>query len=288
MQNQKNKFSKNIVDKYRLTEQLELVRRSISDIVNSQDQIIANHCNTITKGKMLRPIMLLLCARLAGSINDNHIKLAAVLELIHYASLVHDDVIDKDNTRRDAANLRSEEGNKFAVIFGDWLISRSFSTLLKVQDEQIKPAVIKAAEAMCEGELLQNTYAHSQSVTEEIYLKIISLKTAKLFECCCQVAAMLSCDNEKVITDCGQYGYNFGMAFQIINDIEDFENAGKDIINGQTTLPQIRFSSYGNKEKALNSCRQMSLFYLKKSCDAISCYDDKADGLIDLSNIFWD
>ncbi|MEK7448839.1 MAG: polyprenyl synthetase family protein [Planctomycetota bacterium] len=207
------------------------------------------------KGKKLRPILLLLSAQAAGGTKPIHFKLATVVELIHNASLVHDDVLDEATLRRNHKTINQRWGNESSILFGDYLFSHAFLTCLQVKSEEVNRIISQTAFKMCYGELTHTGRKFDLSLSEAEYLEIIQQKTAALFSAACQLGALFA-TNERArtvsqqqnISRLTQYGLNFGMAYQIIDDYLDIASQEKDtgktgwsdLSKGKITLPIIR------------------------------------------------
>ncbi len=287
MQNSDNKFSDYVARMYGLTHYFELVRVGIGQAISNGRFDAAAISQQITTGKMLRPLMLLLSGNLSGQLSDAHISAASAVEIIHYASLVHDDIIDNARTRRDHENIRSQKGDKYAVMFGDWLISTALESILNSDGAPIINDIVASVKSMCEGELLQNEQLFSKEITEQDYFAITSLKTADFFACCCGIGAKLSGATTYDIDKLRRFGECFGTAFQIINDVADFKTARCDIKNGQKTLPQFRSEKFSTTGDAIKSSLQTAYEYLDKAVQYLKDYQTPAaQGLIEICEHF--
>jgi len=207
------------------------------------------------KGKQIRPMFVFLSAQAAGSINDSTHRAAALIELLHTATLVHDDVVDDSNERRGFFSVNALWKNKIAVLIGDFLLSKGLLLSLDNNDFHLLKIVSTAVREMSEGELLQIEKARRLDISEEIYFEIITKKTATLIAACCAAGVASVTDNEKTISLARDFGTLTGIAFQIKDDLFDFgtdENIGKptgiDIKEKKMTLPLIY---------ALNNCTWM-------------------------------
>ena len=198
-------------------------------------------------GKRLRPALVLLAAKLCGFEGDAAIRLGAVVEMIHTATLVHDDVIDQADTRRGRPSTNSRWGNQMSVLAGDWLYMQAFNIALNERNFRILDVLIRLTQVMVEGELLQLTCLRKATVSEEEYLELAYRKTACLFSACLRLGALLGGKNEEEEMRLGQYGINLGLAFQLIDDVLDFTSSeevlgkpiGNDVREGKMTLPLI-------------------------------------------------
>jgi len=198
-------------------------------------------------GKRLRPTLLLLSSRLAGDGGDGAVRMAAVVEMIHAATLVHDDVIDVAETRRGRPSANVLFGNHRCVLAGDWLYMQAFQMALRERNFQILDLLIALTQMMVEGELLQLERLGSMSVTEADYMDLVDRKTASLFSACARLGAMVAGAENGMVGKLGECAWNLGMAFQLVDDVLDFtatENAlgkpvGSDLREGKVTLPLI-------------------------------------------------
>ena len=198
-------------------------------------------------GKRLRPMLLLLAAK-ALACHDRHvITLAAVIEFIHTATLLHDDVVDESTLRRGRDTANALWGNSASVLVGDYLYSRSFELMVRVQNLHIMDILSQTTTAIAEGEVLQLLNCNNPATTEQKYLEVISRKTAILFSAAVQLAAVLAGATEKVELALKAYGMHLGIAFQLIDDALDYrakpeelgKNLGDDLADGKPTLPLI-------------------------------------------------
>lgn len=222
----------------------ELVRQGESSVGTITD--IGKYLQE-SGGKRIRPSMLLLCTRLCGEVNDAAIKLAAVVEFIHAATLVHDDIIDGAETRRGRSSVNSRWGNQVTVLAGDWFYMQSFNIALQQRNFQILDTLIDLTQRMVEGELIQLTFNGNRRITEADVLDIAKRKTAYLFAGCARIGAILGRVDEKKEEALARYGLNVGLAFQIVDDMLDFSSSekilgkpvGSDLREGKITLPLI-------------------------------------------------
>ncbi|MDO9534690.1 MAG: polyprenyl synthetase family protein [Bacillota bacterium] len=225
------------------------VEEIIHDFTNSNVSIMKDLMNHIlsSRGKRLRPVLLLLSGSFQPANDYVLIRAAAAVELIHTASLIHDDIIDESYERRGSPSLNARWGNRPAVLAGDFLFARAFELISLCQDFQLNKSFMKAIGTMCEGEIEQNVFAFNVNISEEQYLKNIYRKTAVLMEACCGEGARLSRLEGKDVSKLQAYGRNLGLAFQITDDILDIigkseftgKPIGKDLQEGIITLPLI-------------------------------------------------
>lgn len=207
-------------------------------------------------GKRLRPLLVILVAHACGYTGKDHINLAAVIEFIHTATLLHDDVVDDAVLRRGQKTANNVWGNEAAVLVGDFLYSKAFQMLTAVANLPVMTVIANATNTMAEGEALQLIERHNPETTEGGYLNIIRSKTAKLFEASAQVGAILGNANSALEQALTQFGLHLGMAFQLIDDVLDYESStsdtgkklGNDLAEGKVTLPLIYLLQNGNKK----------------------------------------
>jgi len=198
-------------------------------------------------GKRLRPILVLLSGRLFGEVNPGLIRMAAVVEMIHTATLVHDDVIDLAKTRRGRPSINVVWGNHTSVLAGDWLYMQAFQIALRERNFPTLDLLINLTQMMVEGELLQLERVGRIGVTEADYMELIDRKTASLFSACARLGAISAGAGEAVEARLGEYAWNLGIAFQLVDDILDFTSrekilgkpVGNDLREGKVTLPLI-------------------------------------------------
>jgi len=214
---------------------------------------VAEHI-ILAGGKRLRPVLLLLMAGALGYKGTDHHKLAAVIEFIHTATLLHDDVVDDSNLRRGRPTANAMFGNPASVLVGDFLYSRAFQMMVECQNLRILDIVAEATNVIAEGEVMQLMNMHDASLDVDAYLRVIRSKTAKLFEASTRLPAVLTQSSAAVETACAQYGQALGTAFQVIDDVLDYDgdaalmgkNLGDDLREGKATLPLIVAMQRGN------------------------------------------
>lgn len=198
-------------------------------------------------GKRLRPALVLLMAGALGYDGEERFNLAAVVEFIHTATLLHDDVVDESTLRRGRATANEVFGNPASVLVGDFLHSRSFQMMVEVGNMRVMQTLADATNVIAEGEVLQLMNMHDAALSEEGYLRVIRSKTAKLFEASARLAALLAQSSPAVEQHCADYGQALGTAFQVIDDVLDYDgevlemgkNLGDDLREGKVTLPLI-------------------------------------------------
>src|SRR5579859_1091013 len=201
------------------------------------------------RGKMLRPLLVLLTGKATGNLSDAHTVIATVVEMVHMATLVHDDVLDEAELRRKGATINHLRGNEAAVLLGDYLISHSYHLCSSLDSQVASRLIGRTTNQVCEGELLQIDNRNNWDLDEETYLRIITLKTASLCATCCGLGARLAGASEADIRRLETYGLSLGIAFQIQDDILDVigntgtvgKTLGIDVEKGKMTLPMIHF-----------------------------------------------
>ena len=201
------------------------------------------------RGKMLRPLLVLLTGKACGKLTDEHVVIATVVEMVHMATLVHDDVLDEAELRRKGATINHLRGNEAAVLLGDYLISHSFHLCSSLESQFASRVIGRTTNQVCEGELLQIHNRNNLNLDEETYLQIITCKTAVLCAACCLLGATFSGADEARVENLRQFGLCLGTAFQIQDDILDIvgeestvgKTLGIDVQKGKLTLPIINF-----------------------------------------------
>jgi octaprenyl-diphosphate synthase len=243
-----------------LAEDLQAVDASVRERLHSDVPLIRQIGDYIVGGggKRVRPALVLLSARACGYSGRHHHELAAVVEFIHTATLLHDDVVDDSALRRGQATTNSLFGNSAAVLVGDFIYSRAFQMMVTTQNMRVLEVLADATNVIAEGEVLQLTHCRNPDLDEEGYLEVIRFKTAKLFEAAARLGAILgnaAPDLEQAMAD---YGARLGTAFQLIDDVLDYsgdlaltgKNVGDDLAEGKTTLPLIYVMRNGTPAQA--------------------------------------
>ena len=209
-------------------------------------------------GKRLRPALVLLSAGAMGYRGTHHHELAAVIEFIHTATLLHDDVVDESDLRRGRQTANALFGNAASVLVGDFLYSRAFQMMVGVGDMRVMRVLSDATNVIAEGEVLQLMNCHDADVDEERYLKVIRFKTAKLFEAAAQLGAIVGGASSAIERCMAEYGMHLGTAFQLIDDVLDYSGSeaetgkhlGDDLAEGKPTSPLIHVMQTGTAEQA--------------------------------------
>jgi octaprenyl-diphosphate synthase len=229
----------------RLLSEVVLVRQVAEYIINAG-------------GKRLRPALVLLCAGALSYRGTQHHELAAVVEFIHTATLLHDDVVDESDLRRGRETANALFGNAASVLVGDFLYSRAFQMMVEVDDMRVMRVLSDATNIIAEGEVLQLMNCHDADVDEARYLQVIRYKTAKLFEAAAQLGAIIGGGSAEIEQHLASYGMHLGTSFQLIDDVLDYSGAevetgkhlGDDLAEGKPTLPLIYVLQNGTAEQA--------------------------------------
>ena len=209
-------------------------------------------------GKRLRPALVVLAAKALGYEGRSHHELAAVVEFIHTATLLHDDVVDASDMRRGHETANAMFGNAASVLVGDFLYTRAFQMMVSVQDMRVMEVLSEATNIIAEGEVLQLMNCNDPDIDESAYLRVIRYKTAKLFEAAGRLGAIVSGMERTTEDAMGRYGMHLGTAFQLIDDVLDYsgdtevigKNVGDDLAEGKPTLPLLFAMKHGKPEEA--------------------------------------
>jgi octaprenyl-diphosphate synthase len=237
---------------------MQAVDRLISTSLESDVMLVSQVSQYIVTsgGKRLRPLLVLLAARALGYEGDQHVRSAAIIEFIHTATLLHDDVVDSSARRRGRDTANTVFGNQASVLVGDFLYSRAFQMMVDIDSMHVMQILADATNTIAAGEVMQLMNVHDPDTTEESYRQVIYRKTARLFEAGAQIAAVLAdrdaADEQAMIT----YGQNLGAAFQLVDDALDYnasadelgKNLGDDLAEGKATLPLIYAMQQGSPE----------------------------------------
>ncbi|MFA6902475.1 MAG: octaprenyl diphosphate synthase [Gallionellaceae bacterium] len=243
-----------------IADDMEAVDRVIRTRLHSDVALVSQVGEYIVNGggKRLRPALVVLSARAFGYSGTYHHDLAAVVEFIHTATLLHDDVVDDSDLRRGRATASALFGNSASVLVGDFLYSRAFQMMVQVGDMRVMQTLADATNIIAEGEVLQLLNCHDADVDAENYLRVIYCKTAKLFEAAMRLGAILSKADPASEQAAAQYGVHLGTAFQLVDDVLDYsgdaleigKNLGDDLAEGKPTLPLIYAMQHGNAAQA--------------------------------------
>jgi len=212
------------------------------------------------KGKKIRPLLVLLSAKVCGGVNERSYRGAVLVELLHTATLVHDDVVDNADKRRGLWSINKVFKNKIAVLMGDYLLSKGLLIAMEGKDYDFLEVITNTVKRMSEGELLQIQKTQKLDIDEETYFRVISDKTASLIETCCKIGAMSATSNTDNVSAMGEFGKNLGISFQIRDDILDYEGSlsvtgkrtGGDIKEKKITLPLIYSLNQVSANQAAN------------------------------------
>ena len=228
---------------------LERVNKTILERTGSDVTMIPEVANHLISsgGKRLRPMLTLAAAGLCNYADEGHIKLAASVEFMHTATLLHDDVVDQSDMRRGKLAARMLWGNEASVLVGDFLLGQAFKMMVEVGSLPCLDVLSTAAAVIAEGEVMQLSAAKDTQTTEDAYLAVIRAKTAALFGAACEVGPLLAGGSKAEIAACRSYGMNLGVAFQLIDDALDYggsaaklgKNVGDDFREGKITLPIV-------------------------------------------------
>jgi heptaprenyl diphosphate synthase len=234
---------------YNTAPEIKLIEFELKDVLSDSKGEIRKMCTSVLNagGKRIRPLLTMYSGLVFSLANKEMIRGAVSVELIHMASLVHDDIIDNSNLRRNKPSVNSLWGNHFAVLCGDYLFSKAFGILSKLNSSRCMDLMVQSIENMCHGEILQADNKYNLDMDIDTYYEIISKKTGILIENSCKMGAIISGTGKKYEEAMGGYGLNIGLAFQIIDDILDIcgktNEMGKpkfeDISQGNITLPMI-------------------------------------------------
>lgn len=235
----------------------DVIRTSLHSevpLINQVSEYIIN-----SGGKRLRPALVLLSAGLFGEVKLAHHQLAAIVEFIHTATLLHDDVVDESDMRRGKSTANHLFGNAASVLVGDFLYSRSFQMMVKLQNMRVMDILAEATNTISEGEVLQLLNVHNVDVSEQAYLKVIHFKTAKLFEAATRLGAVVSDASPQQEQALAEYGMRLGTAFQLIDDVLDLtgqpdqigKKLGNDLAEGKPTLPLLYAMEHGTAAESL-------------------------------------
>ena len=234
-----------------------VIKKSLSSDIPIINQISSHIISS--GGKRMRPILHLLISGMGGEINEVNHKIAAIIEFIHTATLLHDDVVDQSEKRRNIKTANALFGNAASVLVGDFIYSRSFQMMVGIDNMKIMKILSDTTNAISEGEVLQLLNNHNPDISEDQYFKVIQFKTAKLFEACGSLAAISNNKNPELVNFYSRIGLHFGIIFQLVDDILDYsgdssqigKNLGDDLNEGKVTLPLI----YAMKDSTERQCK---------------------------------
>lgn len=233
-----------------IKDDLDKLEDSIDSLLTTRVAFIKDVVHHLIRsgGKRVRPILVILSSKLCGCHNDDPLPYAAIVEFIHTATLLHDDVVDNAETRRGNATANTVWGNESTVLVGDFLFSKSFDLMVANQNPEILKVMSKATTDLAEGEILELLKTSDAHTTEEEYFEVIEAKTAVLLSAACEVGALLGGVDQKKRAALRDFGYHIGMAFQLTDDLLDYvssnrilgKDTGRDLKEGKVTLPLIK------------------------------------------------
>ncbi len=243
-----------------IIDDMKSVNRVIQNSLHSEVPLVNQIADYIINsgGKRMRPALVLLSAGLFGEVTPAHHKIAAVVEFIHTATLLHDDVVDESSKRRGKNTANAIFGNAASVLVGDFVYSRAFQMMVSVQNMQVMEVLSNTTNAIAEGEVLQLLNVHNAEISDDDYMQVIHYKTAKLFEAATRLGAIISRASHVDEIALAQYGLHIGTAFQLIDDVLDLsgnssdigKNIGDDLSEGKPTLPLLYAMRHGNADEA--------------------------------------
>ena len=234
----------------------ELIPRQLTSDVGLVEEIGRHIVDS--GGKRLRPLLVLLGAGACGYRGSDHVRLAAIIEFLHTATLLHDDVVDRSELRRGRATANATWGNAPSVLVGDFLYSRAFQLMVELADMDIMAVLSEATNTIAEGEVMQLANVGNEALSESQYLEVIRCKTALLFQAAAHTAGVLGSDDPERIDALKHFGLHFGLAYQLVDDYLDYagdstlmgKNAGDDLAEGKLTLPLIHALANARREDA--------------------------------------
>ncbi len=242
-----------------VSDDFEALNKNVVSKLHSEVPLIENIGQYLIDagGKRIRPLLVLLCSRAFNYQGEQHINLATVIEFLHTATLLHDDVVDMSEMRRGKPTANLQWGNPSSVLVGDFIYSRAFQLLVTIADMQIMEVMATTTNKISEGEVLQLVNQHNVAATELDYMNVIHNKTAILFAAACSSAAILANTGPSVQQKLHTFGLEVGLAFQLIDDVLDYagdskklgKNIGDDLAEGKPTLPLIYVLQNGNPEQ---------------------------------------
>jgi octaprenyl-diphosphate synthase len=233
----------------------EFIRERMASDVPMIPELASHLINS--GGKRLRPMLTIAASKMCGYTGKDHIKLAATVEFLHTATLLHDDVVDESDLRRGKKTARTVWGNQASVLVGDFLLGRAFKLMVETKSLRALEIIADAASIIAEGEVMQLAAAKDTGTTEDAYLRVISAKTAALFAAASEIGAVISERNGSEAAALHSYGRNLGIAFQLVDDALDYggraaalgKNTGDDFREGKITLPVVLAFRRGNAEE---------------------------------------
>lgn len=272
-----------------INENLSLFNDFFKEAISSKTPLVDLVVKYIlkTKGKKIRPLLVMLCAHLIGEINERSYRGAVLVELLHTATLVHDDVVDDSDKRRGFPSINAVWKNKIAVLMGDYLLAKGLMISVENEDFDFLKKMTNTVKRMSEGELLQIQKTRKLDIDEETYFKVISDKTASLISTCCVIGAMSVTDDPDTHKKMSDFGEYLGLAFQIQDDILDFEGSSKlfgkpvgaDIKEKKITLPLIYAMQIATEQEVKDIKKTIKKIKKKDSVEKILEFVRKYDGI---------
>ncbi|MFA4047115.1 polyprenyl synthetase family protein [Prevotella sp. PCHR] len=239
-------------------------------------------------GKRMRPMLILLMAKAHGGVNASTLNAAVGLELLHTASLVHDDVVDESGERRGQASVNALYDNKIAVLVGDYILSTALLHVAMTENNTIVKYLAELGRTLSNGEILQLTNISNDDISEDVYFQVIRQKTAALFEACCSVGALSAGASPEDVDAARRFGQDMGVIFQIRDDIFDYYESsaigkptGNDMAEGKLTLPVIHTLNSGNDDSMLSVARKVKRLEATKEDIAVLVEYAKSSGGIE-------
>ena len=243
----------------------KIIQKDLDKLESSIDELMSTRVNYIkdivtyiikSGGKRVRPVLVMLCSKLCGYKGKKHVAYAAIIEFIHTATLLHDDVVDNAKTRRGLSTVNTVWGNEPSVLVGDFLYSRSFELMSRDGNNEILKTISQVTTALSEGEILEIVKTADVGTTEKDYYEIIGNKTAVLFGAACEIGAILGERSQGERKALRNFGYNLGIAFQLMDDVLDYtsfnhvlgKRVGTDLNEGKVTLPLIYILNNSNEK----------------------------------------
>jgi octaprenyl-diphosphate synthase len=279
-----------------IEQELEQIRDRLVLQLRTNDVQIDSMLGHISQyqGKLLRPAMLVLSGKACGEIRDEHIVFGVIIELLHMATLIHDDVLDQAKVRRNTATANALWGNESSVLLGDILLSQAFDICNRSGNLRVNRILSDIAKTICRGELLQCLSRSDWTLSETRYLEIIRMKTGCLFQTCCRIGAELAGGSPVQVDAVSQYGRMVGQAFQIVDDLLDItgeeplagKTLGSDLVQAKPTLPTIHYCRQAGSDarhrliELINKNKKEEILALLESQGSLKYTQDKADELI--------
>ncbi len=262
---------------------MEMVKKVLADSLNSEVSLIREVSSHLidSGGKRMRPMLTILAARAFGYNGDACFKVAAIVEFIHTATLLHDDVVDSSTMRRGSETANQKWGNEISVLVGDYVYSKTFALITEVDIPGVMKVLSGTTSVMAEGEVKQLMNRGNYEIDESVYMDIITAKTAKLFEVAAIVGALSAGADEEYQKCLASFGLNLGLAFQLVDDVLDYcgddsvigKNIGDDLAEGKPTLPLIYAMQKGSVEQSAvikNAIKQGGVEHLNSVLDAVN------------------